>query len=204
VNLLRGCVARIFIESFSLHPSGYKLKDSIKMRATQYRPRLIILTQKFHLKIMRQICWEDLFMPASYSHLAVHLIFTTKNHKTWIKKPLQPILYAYMAGIIKNLGGSSNIINGIEDHVHILCLLPKDISIGEFMSKLKANSSKWIRQNHYPDFGWQDGYAAFSVSKSNMPAVIQYIQDQEEHHHHTSANAEFEALLRKHWMPREE
>ena len=140
-------------------------------------------------------------MPASYCHLAVHIIFTTKNHSTWIKKPLQPLIHSYMAGIIEKTGGTPIKINGIEDHVHILCLMPKDLSIGEFMAKIKANSSKWFHTKHCPEFAWQDGYAAFSVSKSNIDAVEQYIINQEEHHHHTSTVAEFEALLQKHSAP---
>jgi len=140
-------------------------------------------------------------MPASFCHLAVHIVFTTKNHKTWLKKPLRPQMHAYLAGIINNIGGVSIKINGIEDHVHILCLLPKELSIGEFMAKIKANSSKWFRQAHCPDFGWQDGYAAFSVSKSNLNEVENYIANQDEHHHHTTAIEEFDALLKKHWTP---
>ena len=143
-------------------------------------------------------------MPASFCHLAVHVIFTTKNHKTWIKKPLQPQMHAYLAGIINNIGGVTIKINGIEDHVHILCLLPKDLSIGEFMAKIKANSSKWFRQNHCHEFSWQDGYAAFSVSKSNINQVEQYIINQEEHHHNTTAIEEFETLLKKHSSPKRE
>jgi len=106
-----------------------------------------------------------------------------------------------MAGIIKNLGGVPIIINGIEDHVHILCLLPKNLSIGEFMAKIKANSSKWFRETHCPEFSWQDGYGAFSVSKSNLEAVANYIDNQDEHHHHTSTIAEFDTLSKKHWTP---
>lgn len=143
-------------------------------------------------------------MPASFCHLAAHIIFTTKNHKTWLKKPLQPQMHAYLAGIIKNIGGIPIKINGIEDHVHILCLLPKDLSIGEFMAKIKANSSKWFRQTHCPEFSWQDGYAAFSVSKSNLNSVENYIINQDEHHHHTTAIEEFEALIKKHSSPQRE
>ena len=113
-------------------------------------------------------------------------------------------MYAYLAGIINNIGGLSIKINGIDDHVHILCLLPKDLSIGEFMAKIKANSSKWFRQTHCPDFGWQDGYAAFSVSKSNLVTVENYIINQEEHHLHTTSSAEFDELLKKHWTPGKE
>jgi len=79
--------------------------------------------------------------------------------------------------------------------------MPKDLSIGEFMAKIKSNSSKWIRKEHCPDFNWQDGYAAFSVSKSNLDTVSAYIRNQDEHHHNTSAVEEFEALLKKHWDP---
>jgi len=140
-------------------------------------------------------------MPESYCYLAVHIIFTTKNHNMYIIKPLQPGMHAYLGGIINKLGGVSIKINGIEDHVHILCLLPKNLSIGEFMAKIKANSSKWFRQTHCPEFSWQDGYGAFSVSKSNMDAVANYIANQDEHHHHTSTIAEFDALLKKHWTP---
>ena len=143
-------------------------------------------------------------MPASFCFLAVHIVFTTKNHKTWIKKPLQSEMHSYLGGIINKIGGTSIVINGIEDHVHILCLLPKDLSIGEFMAKIKANSSKWFRQTHNPEFSWQDGYAAYSVSKSNIEVVKQYIINQEDHHHNVTASAEFDALLRKHWTPAEE
>jgi hypothetical protein len=68
------------------------------------------------------------------------------------------------------------------------------------MAKVKANSSKWFRAIHCPDFHWQDGYAAFSVSKSNLESVESYIDNQEEHHHHTTATEEWDALLKKHWM----
>jgi REP element-mobilizing transposase RayT len=103
-----------------------------------------------------------------------------------------------MGGIINNLKGVPIQIGGIEDHVHILCLAPKDISLVEFMTKLKTNSSKWFREHSKLDFHWQDGYAAFSVSKSQIPAVIEYIKEQKEHHHHTSSIEELELLLRKH------
>ena len=144
---------------------------------------------------------KETTMPASYCHLAVHIIFTTKNHTRWLTKALQPKIHNYISGIINNIGGISIIVNGIEDHVHILCLMPKDLSIGEFMAKIKANSSRWIRKEHCSEFHWQDGYAAYSVSKSNLHTITAYIRNQNEHHHHTSAVDEFETLLKKHWDP---
>ncbi len=140
-------------------------------------------------------------MPSSFCHLAVHVIFTTKDHRTCLKRPFGNSMHAYLNGIITNIGGITLAIGGIEDHVHILCLMPKDLSIGEFMAKIKANSSKWFREKHFPDFHWQDGYAAFSVSRSNISKVQKYIENQDEHHHNTSTIQEFEALLAKHQYP---
>ncbi|MDY0152707.1 MAG: IS200/IS605 family transposase [Candidatus Cloacimonas sp.] len=137
-------------------------------------------------------------MPASYCHIALHIVFSTRNRVTWLKEPLDEEMHRYMGGIISNLKGVPIQIGGIEDHVHILCLAPKEISLVEFMTKLKSNSSKWFRERSKLDFHWQDGYAAFSVSKSQIPAVIEYIKQQKEHHHHTSTIEEFELLLRKH------
>jgi REP element-mobilizing transposase RayT len=137
-------------------------------------------------------------MPSSFCHVAVHIVFATKNNSTWIKKDLLAQVHAYIAGIISNIGGKPIQVGGIEDHVHILCLIPKDQSLGEFLAKIKANSSKWFRQTHCSDFSWQDGYAAFSVSKSNMQAVENYISNQETHHHDTTAEDEFNELLKKH------
>jgi len=140
-------------------------------------------------------------MPDSFCHLAAHIIFSTKNRKTWLKPPLAEAMHSYLGGIINKTGGKAIRINGIPDHVHILCLLPKDLGPADFIAKIKANSSKWFRGKHCPEFNWQSGYAMFSVSKSNMDEVSRYITDQDEHHFHTTAWEEFDALLKKHWDP---
>jgi REP element-mobilizing transposase RayT len=137
-------------------------------------------------------------MPATYCHIALHIVFSTRNRIGWLKKPLDAEMHRYMVGIIANLKGMSIQIGGIEDHVHILCLAPKEISLVEFMTKLKSNSSKWFRQHSGLDFHWQDGYAAFSVSKSQILVVKRYIMQQREHHTHESFEAEYELLLQKH------
>ena len=137
-------------------------------------------------------------MPASYCHLALHIVFSTRDRATWLKEPLAEEMYKYLSGIISNLKGVSIQIGGVNDHVHILCMAPKDLSLVEFMTKLKANSSKWFREHSKLDFHWQDGYAAFSVSKSMIPAVKEYIVNQKEHHKHTNFEVEFKSLLEKH------
>ncbi len=137
-------------------------------------------------------------MPASYCFIAMHIVFSTRDRRTWLRDEMGKEMHSYLAGIIKNLGGKPIIVNGIPDHVHVLCLAPKDISLVEFMTKIKANSSKWFRDKHKLDFHWQDGYSAYSVSKSNLESVQKYIKIQEEHHLHTSTQQEFDALLQKH------
>ena len=137
-------------------------------------------------------------MPATYCHLALHIVFSTRNRIPWLKEPLDVDMHKYMTGIIANINGVSIQIEGYEDHVHILCLAPKDISLVEFMTKLKSNSSKWFRDHSQLDFHWQDGYAAFSVSKSQIQVIKEYIQNQKTHHQRKSFDEEFNALIQKH------
>jgi len=137
-------------------------------------------------------------MPATYCHLALHIVFSTRNRIPWLREPLDKDMYKYMTGIISNINGVSIQIGGYEDHVHILCMAPKDISLVEFMTKLKSNSSKWFRDHTKLDFHWQDGYAAFSVSKSQIQVIKEYIQNQKTHHQRKSFDEEFNALIQKH------
>lgn len=88
-------------------------------------------------------------------------------------------------------------IGGTENHVHILFHLPPKLALAKAVSLLKANSSKWMREQGIK-FSWQEGYGAFSVSSSNLDQVRRYIQNQETHHHKASYEDEFRALLRKH------
>ena len=77
-------------------------------------------------------------MPASYCHLAVHIVFSTKNRKTWLKKPLAEEMSAYICSIIINLEGILLTISGIEDQIHILCLAPKELCLVGFYGKSKS------------------------------------------------------------------
>jgi REP element-mobilizing transposase RayT len=107
-------------------------------------------------------------------------------------------LYAYIAGIIRNLEGEPIAIGGITDHVHILCRLTLKIPFPDFMRELKASSSRWVRQNHQPRFSWQRRYGAFTVSESVSPAVRKYIQEQKQHHGRQTFGDEYVKLLRRH------
>src|SRR5208337_850944 len=145
-------------------------------------------------------------MPHSYSSLLVHVVFSTKGRVHAIDASLRPDLFAYMGGIVREMGGVARVINGTEDHVHMLVSLPADISVAECLRVVKTNSSRWIHERfaRHLSFAWQTGYGAFSVSASNEKQVIKYIQDQERHHRRMTFEEEFIALLRKHGVPFEE
>jgi len=117
-----------------------------------------------------------------------------------ITADLKPRLWAYMNGIISNIGGKAVAINGMADHTHILMVLPPTIAIAEALRTVKANSSKWVHENwqEQSKFAWQSGYSAFSVSRSGVKDVVRYIDNQEEHHRKLSYQDELLALLKKH------
>ena len=88
-------------------------------------------------------------------------------------------------------------IGGVEDHVHLLFHLPPSLALARAVTLFKSNSSKWMNESG-SKFAWQEGYGAFSVSASNLAAVVKYIQDQECHHRKISFEDEYLALLKKH------
>ncbi len=140
-------------------------------------------------------------MPQSPSAVYIHLTFSTKNRRPFLRdKPTRDILYAYLGGISKQLGCPSILIGGVEDHVHLLCRLARTITQAEWVKELKRISNAWVKEQGraYVDFEWQGGYADFSVSQSNLDLVIAYIAAQEEHHRKMSFQEELRALLRKH------
>lgn len=135
----------------------------------------------------------------SHSHVQnhLHIVFSTKNREKLISKPMQPKLWSYMGGIARNHDFFVIANGGIEDHVHLLILLPARIALAEAISLLKANSSKWMG-DHGKRFAWQEGYGAFSVSAPNLDVVIRYIKNQEQHHRKMTFEDEFIQLLEKH------
>ena len=110
---------------------------------------------------------------------------------------MQPKLWAYLAGICKNYDMLPFAIDGMEDYVHLLLRLPPVLALAKAISIVKANSSRWMNE-HGANFAWQIGYGAFSVSKSNLAAVIRYIREQKLHHKKMSFAEEYRALLKRH------
>ena len=139
-------------------------------------------------------------MAHTYTRLVSHIIFSTKNRQPWLDADTRARLHPYMGGIVRALHGVPIIINGPADHVHALCVLPPAEAMSDVMRVVKTNSSKWIHETfpRLSAFGWQTGYAAFSVSESNVAGVEKYILNQEEHHRTVSFQDEYLLFLQRH------
>ncbi len=135
-------------------------------------------------------------MSHSYSSNRIHVIFSTKGRAKIISEELQPKLWAYMAGIAKKQGFDAIIIGGVQDHVHVLLLLPPVMPLAKTIQFLKGSSSKWLNENG-EQFAWQEGYGAFSVSASQIDDVIRYIKNQGAHHAKRSFEDEFLQFLKR-------
>jgi REP element-mobilizing transposase RayT len=130
-----------------------------------------------------------------------------KNRAPFLKdRAFRGRVHAYLAGICENQGCPSLQIGGVEDHVHILCRLSKNIAVADLIRELKRDSSSWIKheQPSLTDFHWQNGYGAFSVSPSHVEGLKKYIQNQEEHHRHETFQDEFRRLLQKYGIEYDE
>jgi len=142
-------------------------------------------------------------MGHTYSNLLLHVVFGTKERRPIIRDSFRVRLHEYLAGFARKEFGGALAVGGTADHVHGLILLPTDTSVAEAMRNWKSLSSKWVHET-FPaetDFAWQEGYAAFSVSRSNVPQVATYIQRQTEHHKKMTFEEEFLALLERHEVP---
>ncbi len=130
----------------------------------------------------------------------IHLVYSTKHRPPRIDKDHRDGLFAYQAGIFNEWDSPALVIGGVEDHVHALFALSKNHALKTIVEEVKKGSSKWMKTDgpKNPDFYWQAGYGAFSVSQSNSDAVRRYIEDQEEHHRKMTFQDELRALLRRH------
>ena len=139
-------------------------------------------------------------MSHAYARNHLHVVFATKGRRNLITDPDR--LWPYMRGIARNYRIDFEAIGGTTNHVHILLALPPKLSLSHAMRAIKANSSKWMNESGQ-HFAWQEGYAAFSVSASNLQQVATYVRHQPEHHQHMTFEEEFLALLKKHGIEAE-
>jgi REP element-mobilizing transposase RayT len=145
-------------------------------------------------------------VPQSLSKVILHIIFSTKNREPWLDSAVRPRMHAYLATICRDLGAEFVRVGGVADHVHIVATLPRTVSQAEMIEQIKKTSSKWIKALgvRYRGFFWQRGYGAFSVSPSQLDAVLQYVEAQQEHHRTRTFQEEYRELLRRHGVDFEE
>ena len=138
-------------------------------------------------------------MANTFTKLNIHIVFHVKSTGITIRKEDLGQVFGYIGGIIQNIGGYPITVGGITNHIHILATMPKTMSVSEFVQKIKANSSKWIKtiDDYYETFAWQEGYGAFCVSPSLLKKTIRYIETQEQHHHKVSVRDEFIQFLKE-------
>jgi len=138
-------------------------------------------------------------MPQSLSQIYIHLVFSTKNRQPFISELIAPDLYAYMATVFHDeCRSTAKLIGGVEDHIHALFNLSRTWFTADVVEAVKTSTSKWIKTQGVGQFSWQSGYGAFSVSRSNVDVVTEYIRNQREHHHKQGFKDEFRGLLKKH------
>jgi REP-associated tyrosine transposase len=138
-------------------------------------------------------------MPHTYAQNAIHIVFSIKYRCKTLSEDFQPGMWAYAAGICRNHGIFVHSVGGMDDHIHLLIQVPPPLSLVKAVLAIKSNSSRWANEQGNR-FAWQQGYAAFSVRSSRVPAVVRYIQTQESHHRRMTFDAELVALLKKHGM----
>src|SRR5436189_1101570 len=119
-------------------------------------------------------------MPGTYSQLLLHIVYSTRHRQPWITADIADRLYGFIGGIVRAEKGVLYDIGGVEDHVHLYLRWRPDANVSDLMRDVKARSSKWVH-DEFPslrEFAWQEGYAVFSVSKSQEAALKKYIAGQ--------------------------
>lgn len=139
-------------------------------------------------------------MANTFSCLHYHFIFSTRNREKWLSDESQERAWAYIAETARKAGALMPVVGGMADHLHMLAEIPPTIAIPGLVQKIKGTSSAWIKKE-FPScggFAWQDGYAIFAVSKSNVEDVKNYILNQREHHRVKTFEEEYRMFLEKH------
>lgn len=137
------------------------------------------------------------FMAQSLVKNYIHIVFGTKYRQPLIDEAIEKDLHNYLGGICKNLECYPVQVGGFTDHIHILCLLSRKITLSKLVEELKSHSSKWMKTKgeKYQNFYWQRGYGGFSVNPKQIDRVIEYILKQKEHHTKKTFQAEYRAFL---------
>jgi putative transposase len=136
----------------------------------------------------------------SYVKIWVHAVFSTKNRQPLISSKIESKVHQLLKDELIAMGCFVQIVNGVEDHVHLLFLLNNQKSIAEVMKNVKGATSHTINQENMTreKFAWQGGYGAFSVSDRRIGEVEKYIKNQQQHHAEKSFKEEWDYFVSSH------
>ncbi len=136
-------------------------------------------------------------MANTYTQIHIHAVFSVQNRLSLIDKSWQERLYLYIISIIQKRGHKVLAIGGMPDHIHVLFGFRPTQALSNLIQEVKRDSSEWINQERLVAgrFSWQEGYGAFSYSKSHISQVINYIETQEKHHKKKTFLEEYKQIL---------
>ena len=145
-------------------------------------------------------------MANTYTCLYYHIVFSTKGRVPYIQPAIAPRVWEYMGGVARAHKMTALQVGGVDDHAHALIMAPPTIAPSKIAQYLKADSSKWMHETFasLAGFAWQEGYGAFTVSKSAIPTVSAYIRNQPEHHRKCTFQEEYLEFLHKHGVEYDE
>ncbi|KXK07144.1 MAG: transposase-like protein [Acidobacteria bacterium OLB17] len=145
-------------------------------------------------------------MANTYSQIYIQVVFAVRERECLIKKEWREELFKYIAGIFRNKDIKLIAIGGVEDHIHIFFGLDPKTALSDLVRDIKSNSSKFINEKAFVrgKFYWQEGFGAFSYSRSQVNDVARYVMNQEKHHAARSFKAEFIDLLERFGVQYEE
>jgi REP element-mobilizing transposase RayT len=137
-------------------------------------------------------------MPSTHLSLHIHVVFSTKNRRPYISEDCRDRLHAFLGGAVRTAGCVPQCIGGTSDHVHLLIGIRATHRLADVMRDIKQSSSRWVHETlGIRDFGWQDGYGAFSVAPSQREAVKTYIKNQVKHHLKRTFQEEYVEFLER-------
>ena len=138
-------------------------------------------------------------MPNTYTQIYIQIVFAVKGRENLISKNNREELHKYITGIVQNRGQKMLSIFCMPDHTHLLIGIKPSIAISDLIRDVKSGSTNFINEQKWikSKFQWQEGFGAFSYSKSQVDTVIKYILNQEEHHHKITFKEEYIDFLKK-------
>jgi REP element-mobilizing transposase RayT len=138
-------------------------------------------------------------MANTYTQIYIHIVFAVEGRQSLIAPEHNDELQKYITGIVSAQRHKLIAINNMPDHMHLLVGLRPDAGLSDLVRDIKANSSRFVNEKSWVigRFSWQEGFGAFSYSRSQLGAVIRYIQNQQQHHARKSFRKEYTAMLER-------